>query len=78
MEISNVTNSLVQSQMDGVQLGDKISYAVAAKAMAAVRDQGAMVLELLAGAAAIADQAQAASTGQDLLSNLGQNIDVQA
>jgi hypothetical protein len=78
MEISNVTNSLVQSQLSGAQLRNEIAYKVAAKALDATRAQGQMVLELLDGAAAMADQAQSASSSQDLLSNLGRNVDVQA
>jgi hypothetical protein len=76
MEIGNIDNSMLQSQLAGAQLRDKISYAVAAKGLAAARDEGAMVLELLDGAAQMAEATQASS--EDLLSNLGQNIDVQA
>ncbi len=77
MEIGNISNSLVQSQMAGAQLREKIAYAVAAKGLAGARDEGAMVLELLDGAAQMTEAMQGENSGTDILSNLGRNIDVQ-
>jgi hypothetical protein len=77
-ERKNMEIASAISSMNAAQLRDKINYAVAAKALDAVRDQGKMALELLEGAAEISDSTPSASTSQDLLYNLGQNLDVQA
>jgi hypothetical protein len=70
--IGQVNNSLIQSQMNSLQLGNKISTAVAVKAMDAAKMEGAAMLSLLEGAAEMAQNPQA-QTG-----DVGQNLDITA
>ena len=73
--ISNINNSLLQSQLTNLQLRRDINVKVASKTLDAARDQGAAVLQLLDQAA---DLAQTAPTYGALVSGLGQNLDLTA
>ena len=79
--ISNVNNSLLQSQLAAAQLDQQISYSIAGKTLDAARNQGDMVLVLLDQAADVAkssaDQKPQLTYGA-LVSGLGQNLDVTA
>jgi len=53
--IGQVNNRLVQTQLDSMQLGEKIATRVAVKAIDAAKMQGEAVLSLLEGAAEVAE-----------------------
>jgi len=77
--IGNVNNSLLQSQLSGIQLREEISYRVAAKTLDAARDQGDMVLTLLDKAADVArntNQQNQIPTLGAVVSGLGQSLDI--
>jgi hypothetical protein len=76
-QIGNANNGLLQSQLDAIQLREKIAYKVAAKQLDASRMEGDMVLSLLDEAAQMADEMQAQSADAPA-SPLGQNLDVHA
>ncbi|MBN1765875.1 MAG: hypothetical protein JW860_11495 [Sedimentisphaerales bacterium] len=80
--ISNVNNSLVQSQLESLKLRSDIDTKLAAKSLDIARDQGEAVLTLLDAAADLAKEANASQgsniTWGTIVSGLGQNIDVHA
>lgn len=73
-QIGSVGNSLIQSQLNATQLRENIAYAVAAKSLNVVRDQGAAVLSLLDQVVEMAENAAPEPTA----SPLGRNINVRA
>ncbi|MBN1437067.1 MAG: hypothetical protein JW936_08320 [Sedimentisphaerales bacterium] len=79
MDMSNVTNSLVQSQLANAALYQQINTKVAAKAMDIAKVQGEAAISLLDSAAQIAKAANTEKptlTLGALASGLGQNLDV--
>ncbi len=75
--INSTTQSLIQSQLANVQLREDISYRIAAKTLAAARQQGDMALNLLEAAAEIPQQsANNPPTMGAVVSGLGQNLDI--
>lgn len=79
-EISNVSNSLVQTAVDNLQLRDKIAYRVAARMMDVARNQGAAMLSLLENAADIVEiqGRQIDSSTTSSAGAIGRNLDVHA
>jgi hypothetical protein len=77
--ISNINDSILQSQLTGLQVQQQISVKVAAKTLDVARDQGAAVLDLLDSAmqAAQADNSAPPTLGQ-LVTGKGMNLDVYA
>ena len=77
--ISNINSSLLQSQLENLQLRQTINVKVASKTLDVARDQGAAVLQLLDQATDLAQTApQSALTYGALVSGLGQNLDLTA
>ncbi len=77
--ISNVNNSLLQSQLTNIQLRNAIDYKVASKTLDVARNQGDMVIKLLEQAAEVAQAAPSDKpvlTMGALVSGLGQNLDI--
>ncbi len=77
--ISNINNSLLQSELTNIQLRSAISYKVAGKTLDVARNQGDMVVNLLEQAAEVAQAAPSdkpALTLGALVSGLGQNLDI--
>ncbi len=79
MNISNVNNSLLQSQLANIQLRNAIDYKVASKTLDVAHNQGDMVIKLLEQAAEVAQAAPSDKlilTMGALVSGLGQNLDI--
>lgn len=75
--ISNINNSLIQSQLASLQLQQAINTQVAAKTLDMARHQGDAALKLLDAAAAAARPGETQPTFGQLVSGLGMNLDVE-
>ena len=82
LDISGVNNSLIQSQLAGLQLRQNLDVSVAKKTLDHARMQGDAALALLDSAVQIAQGSDTANkprlTIGALVSGLGQNLDCSA
>ena len=81
MDISNVNNSLVESQLASATLHQQISTRIAAKTLDVAKAQGQAAISLLDSAAQVAQSANTEKptlTLGALASGVGQNLDIKA